>query len=158
MSVTADVPAPNPLAQFVDLLPVGAKVFVAATAELELVGLLRRLGHSVDLPEGRDLRLLGFPENRYDAVWWEEASERFTLEDAQRIFGIFFKGLAPRRGRLAVSFRHAIPSELAEVSRPTPHSGHWGRSEFEALLRQSGFVLTHRFERESKSLVISRRV
>lgn len=137
---------PRPLDDFVDRLPSGASVWLASRSEPELEGKLRRFGHTVVRAEDRDLRLVTLPAERFDAVWWSEASENFTLEDAQRILGIFFKGLRPRTGWIAVSFRHA------------PAGAHsWGRTEFEALFRQSGFSLTDRYEKENVTLIFGRR-
>lgn len=151
-----DVTAPRtfeltpPETGFCDALPSGSRIYYIGNEDPLTSGRFIRAGHSVQFHEkNRDLRLLSLPESSIDGIWWSEASQTFTLEDAHRVLNTFFRGLKPG-GLLAFSFLKQESPDL--VSRA------WKPFALQSLLRQTGYLLLAPYEQGSRGLYLCRRL
>jgi len=95
----------------------------------------------------RDLRLADFAAGTFDGIWCNRVLMHLSIEDCHRVLGIFFKALKPR-GVLFVSFIEGAGSENGSGGGPGPRVFRFAHEGFLSLLRQSGFTLILKGERE----------
>ncbi len=139
----------SPESWFSDSLPRGSCIYYIGNEDPQTSGRFLRAGHSVKFHDmNRDLRLMSLTEASLDAIWWNDASRFFTLEDAHRILNTFFRGLRPG-GLLAMSFLK--DEKLAKRSHI------WKVTALQSLLRQSGYSLLAPYEQNSFALYLCRR-
>ena len=132
----------DPMTLFGYLVPTGGRVLITGD---EPRGGLIRLGYGVEETE-KDLRLIRLKPEDLDAVWWVDANEKYSIEDAFRILQILFQGLRPKKGVLVFSFN----KESAE--------GKWIARTVMTLLRQTGLQLIHTFENPTAHLYFCQRI
>jgi hypothetical protein len=137
----------NPFTLFAYLVPTGGKVLLSGT---EAKSALIRLGYLVDETE-KDLRLLSVPPESLDAIWWDDANTKYSVEDAFRVFQTFFRGLRPKKGVLVFSF------SLEKQAITNKHHA-WNTRTVMTLLRQSGLELVHTFESKTGHLYFCQRL
>jgi hypothetical protein len=132
----------DPFSLFIYLVETGGKVLVTSN---EGNGPFIRHGYEVDLFL-KDLRMLSRPVESLDAVWWSQAEESYSIEDAFRILQIFFRSLKPKKGILALSFSMA------------DKKNGWNERTLLTLFRQSGFQFFQSFANGTERLYFAQRL
>jgi hypothetical protein len=132
----------DPMTLFGYLVPTGGKVLITGD---EPRGGLIRLGYEL-IETQKDLRLTRLEPEALDAVWWVDANEKYSIDDAVRILQTLFQGLRPKRGVLVFSFN----KESQE--------GKWAPRTVMTLLRQTGLQLIHTFENPAAYLYFCQRI
>ena len=137
----------DPFSLFSYLVPTGGRVLITGD---EPRGALTRLGYALEETK-KDLRLSSLEPELLDAIWWETANAKYSIEDAFRILQTLFRGLRPHQGVLVLSFTH-------EKQARTLEHNPWNTRTVMTVLRQSGFQLFHTFESSDAHLYFCQRI
>lgn len=101
----------------------------------------------------QDLLYANLTREFYDGIWCSRTLVHLTIEECNRVLGLFFQSLKPKTGLLFASFLEG------EGSFTDPASGDGARrtfhrfteKAFQALLRQSGFTMVVQGQRADEA-------